>query len=287
MKYLLICFLFLSCNVLKTITDGDTDPDTNFFSDNNNDHCDTSDVSTDCFCDETDTSSGCYVDNTVYSLNDNLISFWKFEETGSSDDRSDINAVNDFINFGGGVLTTSGQIGYGIDCSNFGAIYVNASSSSSLDLSGTEDFTIAMWVKVNSNVLGYFFEKESDIQIHNIDSGSGQHTDVNIWLFGGGFTLNTTNQPLSYSNWHHVVVKVDRDSGVYIIVDGDIGNATFGSYNSTSESFTANSAVHPCYFESAGPASIFNGELDSMGFWNKLLTDDEISALYHGNNDLD
>ena len=40
-------------------------------------------------------------------------------------------------------------------------------------------------------------------------------------------------------------------------------------------------------YNALGSTDHFNGVIDSMGVWSRLLTQDEIAGLYYGNNNLD
>ena len=272
MKFLIFIMIFTSCNVLKTLTGGETDPGDDFFPNNN---CDPSNTSNGGFCPGND--------NNVYSLSNNLISFWRFDESGGAENRSD-NFGNNHLLVTGSISFDSGVIGNALQSSGFDSgNYVNIGSPSGFNFGTGTDFSIAFWIKRNtqSGFLNYIFDKmgaTDEIQV-SIPASS---TNINISI--DGFFLDLNGVLTSLSTWYHIVFLVDRDAGITGYVNGNL----FSSNTAITTGVNINNNVlHIGTFNGLGSTDNFAGSIDSMGVWSHLLNDDEINGLYHGNNILD
>lgn len=248
MRFLILPILILNfgCNPLQTITNGETDLDDDFFRGQNNS-----------------------------SLTHDLISFWAFNETGSSDHRYDYNGVNNFTHNIGGINYTSGRFGNAIDCSTIdGSNNLNAITTANMNLGTGSDFTISFWLYMNSFNAGEMLLDFNSV--FNI-TASGS-SEITFWFFS-----NTLSIPVSTGNWIHYAITVDRDTGMNAYVNGNfVGSYAF---DSTGNNIT-NQTLRICS-DAAFAATVFNGRLDGLGAWSRMLSSREISDLYYGNTNLD
>ncbi len=170
--------------------------------------------------------------------------------------------------------SSSGKIGGAM---MFGGINDNISISYDSSLNVNE-FSVSAWVKADAVPTGehgifgtrfggeYTFDmKATATNIHG-DIGDGT-----AWID----TTADCSLILDTTNWHHIVYTVDSD-GYFIYVDNDLCN---------SESFTSGT---PLLMQSGqtmkiGAGSVseyFNGSIDEVRVFNKVIDADEVSALY-------
>ena len=94
----------------------------------------------------------------------------------------------------------------------------------------------------------------------------------------GGYATNQT--PPSVNSWHHLVSVFENGTYIKMYLDGVL------FYNQTSNvPAQSNMPSLPLFF-GIGVATQFDfleGKLDDVGFWNRALTETEITNLYNAN----
>lgn len=215
------------------------------------------------------------------SLNTNLIAYWKLDEasgtrvdsepTGTAQDLTDVNTVTSaagIIGNAGSFAVASSEILTHID---------------STDLStGDIDFTIVLWVRFDTEVAQYlashmgssgnrswavFFPGTLDRMTFRITGGGVNLTDVETAAINP-----TTGTWYMVTCWHD---SVNNQIGIQINNETPTVNAyTTGCFDST-----ADIQIGGC--TALGPS--VNGRLDEIGFWKKVLTSDERTALWAAN----
>lgn len=267
MKYLILCLLLFSCEALKD-TLGDKAGVDSDFNDNNCTSCN----------DDSNT------DTTVYSLENDIASFYRFEETGNFENRNDDYSLNNLFYFGS-INYATGKHGNSIDCSTMDSSnYLRNTTSSGMGYGTSNDFSIAFWGNMyfNEGSSSYLLELDYGADYVQIYSNAASR-DVEISITG--VTLNVSNVFSTDNTWYHLVYLVDRDGGLKLYVNGTLAGSN--SLVTTGTNLPTLSEINPCGFHSGSFGSRFNGSLDSLGIWNRLLTTEEINALYNGNNSLD
>ena len=94
----------------------------------------------------------------------------------------------------------------------------------------------------------------------------------------GGYATNQT--PPSVNSWHHLVSVFENGTYIKMYLDGVL------FYNQTSNVPTQSNMPSLPLFFGIGVASQFDfleGKLDDVGFWNRALTETEITNLYNVN----
>jgi hypothetical protein len=223
-------------------------------------------------------------DEQSSSLFDGIISFYRFETTNG------VNTFDDVFNLNNLTSTTVtdaqaltiGQFGNGMDCEGLrsvSAVFQNASTQN-LSFGMTSDFSISFWIR---RVAGDPGTGNPFLQFDEFDNLYFQD-----YVSGGDLYLNITGSSNFYipgllnsagaSAWRHIVIRVDRDLGNSTCVD----SVCSPSYTGIASN---GNSVDPLVLKVC--SSFANGELDSLGFWNRLLTDAEVQALNVGVNGLD
>ena len=86
-----------------------------------------------------------------------------------------------------------------------------------------------------------------------------------------------TGHDVNDNIWHLVVATYDGAGNIKTYVDGLIDNSDTKTYNTSGQVNFVGKSNHTTW------PQYFNGAIDDIGFWNRALTQQEISALYNGN----
>ena len=170
--------------------------------------------------------------------------------------------------------------------------YVTTSNASVLNFGSSIDFSMAMWIKAVSdggqsyvaiagkkgsrgtNRAGYHMTIADDVQggvaIFQMSNGSE---------VAGTYVSVTGTKDLYDDAWHHLAVTVDRSGNAQLYYDGSpdgvaVDVSGVGDIDNT---FAFNMGVI-----GFANSQYYNGDLDEVGVWNRLLTTDEITALAAG-----
>jgi hypothetical protein len=215
--------------------------------------------------------------NNNNSLQNGLVGWWTFD----GNDISGVQAYDRSGNGNRGILTSGpvqaiGKIGQGLSFDG-GDDYVDSGSQSSLDLSV---LTAAFWVKapkqinsssrlldkLNQNVAGWNVQTNGDgpgIQLR-IDTSAG----VNQLPVAINGVLNNT--------WHHVAIVISGGIAAGYL-DGVVSNS--GTYSQgTGLSAAVNLLIGA---RNGSSSSRFNGLMDDVRIYNRVLSKDEIKRLYN------
>ena len=201
-----------------------------------------------------------------------LVSYWPLNEQSGT--RYDAVGDND--------LTDNNTVGYAAGKDGNAASFVEANTESlsrpgaqagSVSLAGV-DFTVSCWVKTT---------QAGAMLVSNWDYGEypnyGVTTDSGAPAFqygsyrAGGATA-TWGAAINDGNWHHVLSwNAESESKVYISVD-----------NGTPVSATTTAVLEVIENEfrlgALGPIQRFEGQLDEVAIWSRVLTVQERADLY-------
>lgn len=219
------------------------------------------------------------------ALIDNLVSYWKMDE--ASGNRADSHGSNTLtVNGTGGVGSAAGIINNGADLERTDSDYLSITDAaqSGLDIAGS--LSISMWINLES--------LPASGEIYGLMSKYGTGTTrgtpsfyydnaagIRRFVYSSSSTLTTqTNciitQSLSTATWYHVVVTQNTGSSVVTIyVNGSsigTGSGTASNVNNSVD-FEIGTATSASFF--------FDGIIDEVGIWNKVLTSTEVTDLYN------
>lgn len=188
--------------------------------------------------------------------------------------------INDLVNGSNGTVSattwTVGQFG---SCLNFNGTssLVTIGKVSSLNLSGA--MTISAWINFSSNNTLYIaadWSTSSNAAEQWGFSITGNQGRL-VWAQAGSAIIGSNTLVVSQNKWFHVVAT--RSSGA--------SNSTVIYYVNSIKQGTANNSSAPAAQSGAliggGAAAIstlYKGEIDNVGFWNRALSPAEISQLY-------
>ena len=203
------------------------------------------------------------------SLLTDLIAYWKLDQ--SSGVRYDSTSRHLDLTDNNSVGSTSGKIG---NAASFdGENYLSTVNLNSL-LAGYS-FTVAFWARFNfslqsSSNPGLVTSWDSG-GAYNLRVVSGPNT-VNLYMGGTG---EISAAAPTDSDWHHYAVRFNATTLNYDLwLDGAlVATGTNGSIS------TWNNGLLFGRFD-----NFLVGDLDETGLWKKVLTPDEITALYNMDN---
>lgn len=207
------------------------------------------------------------------ALTDDLISYWQLDETSGT--RVDAHASND--------LTDNNTVGYDTGIISNAADFVQANSEYLSKTSNTElqtgdiDFTVAFWCRTpnpagNQVAASKWGGSTNEWRIYTSLGNLGM-------IVGGGYAGFGSGQACGFSEWHHFVCWHDS-------VNNQIGVCRdAGTPDVLSHSGGCTAGDSP-FKLGAGDLDYWNGEIDEVGFWKRVLTSDERNDLYNGGSGL-
>lgn len=212
------------------------------------------------------------------ALTDSLISHWKLDEaSGTRADSHGSNSLSDNNTVG----VATGKLGNAADFELSSTEYLEISDNASISV-GDIDFTWAGWIQLESKAETMYawsqyvssgnqrshslrYNKVADrLEFHYSHDGSttSEITDTNI----GSPSLAT---------WYFVVYWHDATSNT---VNIQINNGTANSKSHSTGIFDSSAVFR---IGGRGDSGYWDGLVDSVSFWKRVLTSDEKTALYN------
>ncbi|HCR92557.1 MAG TPA: hypothetical protein DIU47_01195, partial [Candidatus Pacebacteria bacterium] len=244
----------------------------------------TLDGTNDYFCTGSGTtcaSPSNFTTDTNRTLNTNLISYWKLDETsGSRTDSVGSNTLTD----NNTVTSNPGKVGNAGQFIAANTEYLSITDNAALS-TGDIDFTFSAWVYMDSlstdtQVLGkwsasagqyeYLLERGSANKFRFYVSSDGStYTSVQAATFGA----------MSANTWYFVVAYHDS-------VNNTIGiSVNNGAFDTVAHTTGVRDGTAQFDIGALAAGSFpFNGRIDEVGFWKKVLSTQEITDLYNSGN---
>ena len=168
-----------------------------------------------------------------------------------------------------------------------GKNYATLGTPEDLNFGTDVDFSLSFWVK-HTTVNG------DPVIIGNKDWGSGSNPGFLIGTQDDGRLeanigpdrqdVDATEQTLNDGGWHHVAASFDRDGSGRFYVDG----LEIAAVDLSTAARDLNAAGLPLNigedgtggYSSADGSRIEDGTIDDLGIWRRVLTADEVWAIY-------
>lgn len=210
------------------------------------------------------------------ALKDNLISYWKLEE--SSGTRADAHGSNNLTdNFT--VTSGAGKIGTAADFELSNTESLSVGDNPGLSMTG--DFTIALWVNIEN-------EPASDnayALLSKLGSDDGYALEYHESL-GFRTRINLISQDFAHNltpgTFTHVVYRFTSSSKEHSLwIDGSEETPKTGSVN-------PNDGSESLYLgrSAEGATTFLDGKLDEVSLWSRAITDSEIAEIYNSGSGL-
>ncbi|MCI0334617.1 MAG: LamG domain-containing protein [Planctomycetes bacterium] len=203
-----------------------------------------------------------------------LVGHWKLDEASGLTAADSSPAGNNGTLIGG--TWTSGRIDGGLQL-NGTSNYVNVPHAPSLSL--TSQITVAAWVNAGAlNDWQTVIQKGTSGGIGNYYFGT-YYDEVDFSLYDGGwFDFITTGVNLQTGTWYHLAATFDNATDeVHLYVDGVevLSTTTTASPQANSQNLTVGTYETSLYW---------NGTLDDVRIYGRVLCPSEIQDLYNGGN---
>src|SRR3990172_7892369 len=221
----------------------------------------------------------------AYALSDSLIAYWKLEEASGTryDELNGCGGSGCDLTDNNTVTQNTGIIGNAGEFTMANSEYLSHVDDADLSV-GDNDFTIAAWVYLDSKPTGW--------------SGIASHS-FNASATGFAWSLNYRGDSFDKYQWY-----ISDGTNTYNVLASNFGSpptATWtyviGWHNSISNTINiqVNNGTPDSLSWSTGSFDIdenlrvgvtftnryFNGRIDSIGFWKRVLTSDERGYLYN------
>lgn len=207
------------------------------------------------------------------ALTDSLVSYWALEE--ASGNRADSHGSNTLTD-NNTVASATGKISTAADFEASNSEWLSCADNAALS-TGDIDFSLSFWV---------YFESTGYQELAGKWTGGGTDREWLIYTFGGAMSFQvqgpssgqtvTHGTSLTSGVWYHVVVWHDSVNNVIGITINDtsaVTQAHSGGANDGTADFTLGGRSGSVYFD---------GLMDEVGFWKKVLSAAEITSLYNG-----
>lgn len=210
------------------------------------------------------------------TLLNNLVSYYQMHGN-SNDSVASNNGTDSSITYN----TGNGKILQGAGFSTGSKIVIPGIASSFL--SGVS-FTIAGWFSISSTAVSRTVCKYFNVTNNVVNIEIFFRTDGKVEAYfqntGGTYFEAITASAFDDGNFHLIVATYNHTTGdIKVNVDDGAGTGTAGSSGSkdTTTSLTANNWGQQ---ESGG--NQYDGKMDEIGVWSRVLTAGEITELYNG-----
>jgi len=237
-------------------------------------------------------NTGTPINLATHSVTGNLTHWWRM-----GDDDIDIgnnSIITDQIGSAHG--TTSGATSFEVDSAPtfnkysqlFTGGYVDLPSSVAIGLGGLGAITMSVWILRSSiGAIGTIIELTivneiskvlMDIRADNTISVGGRSHWFGLTPLQNAVTSSTFTSTV---NWYHIVGIINvSDDNIDIYVDG-IQQATTGSPAWSSSVFSSQTGPdHRIGQDTFIIPGVFDGNIDDVSIWNRVLTNSEVTELY-------
>lgn len=198
-----------------------------------------------------------------------LVAYYRMDETNGN--QISDSSGNDYVATANAVIAPQlGAIDTAIDADE---ITINTDDI----FDSLSEGTISAWIKWNGSVTS----ETSVFSLYNAGPDSYfqplqvQNGEMKIWGCGVGFTSNS--QPIKPGRWHHILYHSDASNGHKVYVDGVeiYSNASHAFFNN------CNSVGNTSSYRigHAGGFEQFDGPIDELRIYNRVLTEAEILEL--------
>lgn len=205
--------------------------------------------------------------DTGGTLTANLLAYYKLE------DATDFWSTNNLTN--SGVSFVAAKVNNGADCESTESDYLYGGDI--LDIT-TGQFSFFCWVKVESfPANGWIVGKDHDTQGREYAFGVDSTSKLNLQVAGVG-SIADSNTALSTGTWYNVGVTFDDATNAVTyflngVADGTTTNS--GALSNVTASFNVGRRSYTGY------EGYFDGIIDELGIWGKILSSTEITDLYN------
>jgi len=219
------------------------------------------------------------------ALSDNLIAYWKMEETGTTTTRADSVGSADASSFTGTVAAgpSTGKLNNGMFTNNSGFPWVPNGSLGSIT---SDNFSVAGWFRHDSfnslppNGTGPLalggYNKTDGWGIWSDGSANNYNLRARLRSSGASVvTISSGANPWTEGVYNHIALTRTQNGAMDLWLNGvSIANTA----NSGSTNFSATTEGLKL---GSGSTAYGDWYIDEVGYWNTGLSSDDVSLLYN------
>jgi len=213
---------------------------------------------------------------------DSLVSYWKLDE--ASGNAADAHASNTLTN-NGTIPYVAAKINNGADLeSTDAADYFSAADSAGLSITGNMSWSF--WIKPESDTAAVLMQKWGAAGQRAYYVQLPSTTVIRLGVSAAGTTLNygdvtVPTMTMDGSVWYHIVIAYTASTGTMEVYTQGVSRGTDATLDTSI--FDGTSALEiGVYQEGGGRGNWYDGVLDEVGVWNKVLSATEVTDLYNG-----
>ena len=208
------------------------------------------------------------------ALTDNLVSYWKLDE--SSGNAADAHGSNTLTN-NNTVTYVAAKINNGASLVKASNQYFTAANGAIFGTGSGNNFSISMWYKTTSitqydTLFKTGNEAVNEAFIIGFDSNSAYYVDTWTTAYAPTATINN-------GTFYHVVLTADG-TNFKLYHNGSLINTTALNPNFVSASTYVGRTGTGTYIRN------FDGVIDEIGIWSRALTSTEVTSLYNSGSGL-
>ena len=206
------------------------------------------------------------------TLNTDLISYWKLDETSGTRVDSEPTGTPQDLTDNGTVTSNTGIISNAGQFTAANNEYLSRADSADLSV-GNIDFSLSAWVYMDSKSEQYIVSKHTSSYYVRYDGGSDRFQFV---VQGSAVSANNFGSP-STATWYLIIAWHDS---VNDLIGISVNN---GTANTASFSSGALDTAHDFNIGTVNNLTSvdWNGRIDEVGFWKKVLSSTERTELYN------
>lgn len=208
------------------------------------------------------------------ALTDNIVSYWSFDASNSTDDASTNDGTDTVITYSSG----NGKLSIGAGFANASSSKISMGNVAALYPAAV---TYNLWIKAASlpNAYNCMIGKNGagDTNYCTFYVKSNGKLAAYITATGVTYIDGTNTTTLSTGTWYMLTMTYDSTNGGIVYVNG-----------SSDGTFAANGAINTggseffLGYQQTYANRYWDGAIDEVGVWSRSLTSGEISTLYNG-----
>jgi hypothetical protein len=211
-----------------------------------------------------------------FELTDDLVGYWKLQEN-TGETRSDSFADNDLTDANANVVGVSdGFIGQAAEFTEVDEYLIHADNAE-LSTGGDTSFSLSLWVRMNEiDGTQVFVSKFDDVSTgeYAVYAENGQ---FRFSTYTGGIGHYVDALTAEVGEWYHLVAVHNAELGTNMLA------VNVSPTNTISEVPQHQDSAGDFIIGAFGPARqyVAKSEIDEVGFWKRVLTNQDINELYN------
>ncbi len=215
----------------------------------------------------------------VSPLLTSLVAFYKLDEASGT--RSDSVSTNHLTD-NNTVTQAAGKVGNAAQFTAANSESLSITDNAALSLGADSDFTIACWIYLDSKAthMHIIAKRNAAAAIEYMlfyDTGADRFY---FYITGTNIAATTIGSPAT-ATWYFVVMWHDKTANT---VNIQVNNGTADSAAWAGGTSDGDAAFRIGAYDGG---QYFNGRVDAVGFWSRVLTADERATLYNGGSGLE